>query len=323
MNEEYRKLIAALGPITKTMSEINKQVNFSVVTDALLLMSKEISKQLEPIYKNQEYYADVLSQLREIIQNISIPGIDKDKTIEGFKRWGSFGWSPLSRGFSYKFYMNCPSTLEDTDSLCGEYFNEGKTEDLFDLILKKQINENEKFDLLEAIDNFKRQKYKSSVLVLFSLIDGFYIKSEQERYTEKVPVGLKAGKEVLQRIRDLTDPTEKFINVCFLENLIKCHAVLFAYGNDFKTQPEIINRNFVEHGMLSSKVRKLDCLKVFLYYYNILTIIGNNDIKVSFDELQNSQLSDVNKQQLNDLSSLSDDTIRKEAESDPDCEPVE
>lgn len=31
-----------------------------------------------------------------------------------------------------------------------------------------------------------------------------------------------------------------------------------------------MNRNFVDHGMLHRKVRRMDCIQLFLAYYNFL-----------------------------------------------------
>ena len=55
------------------------------------------------------------------------------------------------------------------------------------------------------------------------------------------------------------------------ENLFCALAVLYANGNDFKEQPAVMNRNFVDHGMLHRKVRRMDCIQLFLAYYNFLT----------------------------------------------------
>ena len=46
---------------------------------------------------------------------------------------------------------------------------------------------------------------------------------------------------------------------------------IFADGDDFKKQPKIVNRNFIGHGMLTSNVKKRDCIQLFLLYYNFLS----------------------------------------------------
>ena len=47
--------------------------------------------------------------------------------------------------------------------------------------------------------------------------------------------------------------------------------IFYKGGDDFKEQPDIMNRNFVDHGMLHRKVRRIDCIQLFLVYYNFLT----------------------------------------------------
>lgn len=55
------------------------------------------------------------------------------------------------------------------------------------------------------------------------------------------------------------------------EGLFYALDVFYKGGDDFKEQPDIMNRNFVDHGMLHRKVRRIDCIQLFLVYYNFLT----------------------------------------------------
>ena len=48
---------------------------------------------------------------------------------------------------------------------------------------------------------------------------------------------------------------------------------VFEKGNDFRKQPEVLNRNFLDHGMLTRKVTRKDCVQLFLLYYNILELL--------------------------------------------------
>ncbi len=45
------------------------------------------------------------------------------------------------------------------------------------------------------------------------------------------------------------------------------------HGRDFKRQPDIVNRNFIDHGMLHRNVTKRDRIQIFLLYYNLLEIL--------------------------------------------------
>lgn len=57
------------------------------------------------------------------------------------------------------------------------------------------------------------------------------------------------------------------------KNVFSCLNEVFEDANDFKQQPLIINRNFIDHGMLHRKVCKKDCIQIFLLYYNLLKLL--------------------------------------------------
>jgi len=59
----------------------------------------------------------------------------------------------------------------------------------------------------------------------------------------------------------------------FYTNLFACLKKVFESGKDFKNQPDVINRNFLDHGMMTNKVRKKDCIQLFLLYYNMLELL--------------------------------------------------
>lgn len=114
------------------------------------------------------------------------------------------------------------------------------------------------------------QIVKPCSLMMFSIIDGFFIRNEGEKRADEknLSVGLKAGIRVLESIRNSYNQQKSFVELCFLENLIECQKTLVAYGDDFKVQPQVINRNFIDHGMYDAKVNKIDYSKLFTYYYN-------------------------------------------------------
>ena len=41
----------------------------------------------------------------------------------------------------------------------------------------------------------------------------------------------------------------------------------------FKEQPTVINRYFLDHGMMSKPVRRNDCITLFLLFYNLLILL--------------------------------------------------
>ena len=54
-------------------------------------------------------------------------------------------------------------------------------------------------------------------------------------------------------------------------NLISCLYIFYESHQGFQNEPQnVINRNFIMHGMGHRKVLRRDCIQLFLLYYNVL-----------------------------------------------------
>jgi len=110
-------------------------------------------------------------------------------------------------------------------------------------------------------------------MILFSLIDAKLIRMQTEedkgnkRYRD---CGKKAVKNIEKRLEQECDINNTFFLMLSYKNLFACLLTFFDDGNDFKEQPALANRNFIDHGMLTKNVRKRDCIQLFLLYYNFL-----------------------------------------------------
>lgn len=143
------------------------------------------------------------------------------------------------------------------------------------------FNETKKFDGIrvhdyeEAIADYKDRRYKSCALLLFSLIDAGLIKMQrdEDRNRGRRPTGKTAAKNVLEHYKGEQLMEDMYISIFKYENLYACLMKVFEDGKDFKKQPDIINRNFLNHGMLTARVRKRDCIQLFLLYYNWLSFL--------------------------------------------------
>lgn len=60
-------------------------------------------------------------------------------------------------------------------------------------------------------------------------------------------------------------------------NLLACLKTVFANANDFRREPSVINRNFVDHGMTNRNVRKRDCIQLFLLLNNFVDTFEKNN----------------------------------------------
>jgi hypothetical protein len=84
-------------------------------------------------------------------------------------------------------------------------------------------------------------------------------------------VGKKAIENVEKRLESIE--IMGFYQMLMMTNYVSCLKKLFEGADDFKPQPDVINRNFLCHGMLWRTVRRIDCMKLFLVYYNTLRFL--------------------------------------------------
>ena len=210
-----------------------------------------------------------------VIQNIHVPEISEERKkylIQAHREWGQLGWTIIPTVKAEKLYdLLPPQRRAEADKLALGYCRD--TEQLF-----KSLREScgvRKRDLEEAIADFNGKRYKSCAMLLFSLIDGKLIRF-QGRANPSAKSRRKVGKgaaESLQKQIETASPQKGLFAAMFDANLFACLATVFADGKDFKTQPEVINRNFLDHGMMTGKVTKKSCLQLFLLYYNTLELL--------------------------------------------------
>ena len=70
-----------------------------------------------------------------------------------------------------------------------------------------------------------------------------------------------------------TDIKNTFFTLLSFENIYTCLLKYYESGKNFVTQPEILNRNFLSHGMYTRNVTQRDCKKLFLLYFNWISIL--------------------------------------------------
>ena len=49
--------------------------------------------------------------------------------------------------------------------------------------------------------------------------------------------------------------------------------ILFNDSNNFTNEPDMINRNFVTHGMSNRTVTEIDCFKVWSALYSVVALL--------------------------------------------------
>lgn len=270
--------------VQDSLSKIN--IQSSQCLNTLSKTFNTLKKVMEPYNRISEKIAKTLitfnQRINDIFSGIKIPHIsDEQKEIlcKSYETWGGFGWTilPYAR---INLYNHPPETQKQANEVAMAYC---KNEDMLDLFEETRKLKGVKIkDFEEAIFAFQNRKYKSCAMILFSLIDAKLIRMQRKedigrkKYRDS---GKLAVENIKNRIEAEHDINNKFFLLLSYKNLFACLAEFFKNGDDFKKQPELANRNFIDHGMLTRNVRKRDCIQLFLLYYNFLEffeIINSN-----------------------------------------------
>lgn len=289
--------------LTKVIGNIAETSNFlkliqPMVDPEALSISKSIASIASTIMGSTPAF---MSNLKAIQTNLGriintridwnaivIPGLSEEKKkerIEAFRQWGAYGWTVIPHA-NFKYFNTAPTSSKEANEKALSCFRTKKQMEEFWKAFDS-VEKIKRSDFEEAIKDFDNRCYKSCAMMLYSLIDGRLIrlqggpKTEKEnlesaKKTKRKPARYSGAAAVNRINNKYNEVHEDNIKVWFfsnltIENLFCALAVLYANGNDFKEQPAVMNRNFVDHGMLHRKVRRMDCIQLFLAYYNFLT----------------------------------------------------
>lgn len=238
----------------------------------------KIQQAMEPINRISEKFRELLSgfssQLSSLFEHIKIPNISDDRKEEmrvNFERWGKLGWTIMPYA-DLKTFDCFPVNIEEANDIMKNWCTKEDIELLFRHL--HNVKGVKKYDLEEAICLYHSRQYKPCAMVLFSLIDSKLIrmqrKEDRNPKNNRRYSGATAIKKIKKRVVKEQDINKMFLLLLSFANLFACIEVFFKDAGDFKIQPELINRNFLQHGMLTRKVKKRDCIQLFLLYYNFL-----------------------------------------------------
>lgn len=262
--------------IGSTLSGITGVVkeSFSELQATMLKFQQAI----EPINRISEKFRELLSgfssQLSSLFEHIKIPNISDERKEEmrvNFERWGKLGWTLMPHA-DLTTFDSSPANIEEANDIIKNWCTKEDIELLFRHL--HNVKGVKKYDLEEAICLYHSRQYKPCAMVLFSLIDSKLIrmqrKEDRNPKNNRRYSGATAIKKIKKRVEKEQDINKTFLLLLSFVNLFACIEVFFKDAGDFKIQPELINRNFLQHGMLTRKVKKRDCIQLFLLYYNFL-----------------------------------------------------
>ena len=213
-------------------------------------------------------------QFSEIVRSIHIPALSeeqKEEMLAGHRAWGKIGWTsnPITDG---KLFDRAENDLKTANQKALKECSNKNMQKLFQRT--KETKRCKTSDFAEAVFDFENKMYKSCALVLFGLIDAILIRLQKpyKKTGKKRDVGIRAINNLKQRAK-IEDEEHMFFELLAHANLFACLYAVFEDTEDFTKQTSIINRNFLDHGMITRRVTRKDCVQLFLLYYNLLDLL--------------------------------------------------
>lgn len=206
----------------------------------------------------------------------------KTELLKSYQEWGRYGWTVTSLIPQSVYKMFPTSVIYANKTALAYCEGDGLTKILIGLNHQDYLV---KPTLEEAIYCFEHMKYTACCLTLLSIIDGQIISIQEPKPAGEGfrPPGIKGLKKIHSHFVNTNSYTTPLSWQMLEANLIACVEHFFEYGDDFKKQPVITNRNFISHGMLTRGVTRTDCIQLFLLcanvtrYLNVYRLIVEGD----------------------------------------------
>jgi hypothetical protein len=277
--------IYSRNPLLKGFREVhNWNQPMAVLRKEQNLYGKILQNSLSERYHNSVAWKNIIQPMHPIfgivrniqetyfnfLNKIKIPTLSekrKQEIINSHKEWGKLGWSVLPNAPDQLFDKD-PTNFFDADKVALSYCKKNDMDNIFNNLRLAKIK---KVDLEEAIFCYENRKYKACALVLFGIIDSNFIRRGKSIGNKGRAVGFWAIKNYKEKTE--SDNEQRFFMVFHYYNLFCCLMNLFNSTDDFKSEKKIVNRNFLGHGMNRRKVRKKDCIQLFLALSNLMIVL--------------------------------------------------
>lgn len=236
-----------------------------IIIDTLQYIGKSC---INLIYSLSEPLGFLYKSISEIVAKINFDVEEnvKIEMVEAFTAWGEVGWTIIPEA-TIDIYKAKPTDIKSANKIVGPYLKKANLDTLF-LEMREQKYYN--VDIEDAIFCFNNKKYKACALLLFTNIEKILIYEQILKKETNIKVTNKAVKKLNKRVKhDVGSNIFKIFPYLFVINTIACLDTFFCNANNFVKEGKFINRDFLSHGMNKRKVRKRDCIQLFLLLYNM------------------------------------------------------
>ena len=279
---DFIKLSTKVGSDEGTLSTKDAVKNISFAIEKLGVYLASIHK----LYDYDAMTSSISNALDEFSNALINAGCNKGY-VDAYKKWGDFGWS-FNANVSKKFFLTVPNSLEEADSIMYKYCKMEEITKMIEELKSAGINEK---DLEEACFDYLNQKYKSSVMMLFGLLDQQLI----NRKFFKEDGRLKTGRSVIGELEKTEKSHKENTHLHYLQFalIINCLITLFKGVKNFEKEPSVINRNFIMHGMTVKEVNENDCFKVLSALYSFVVVYPELEKEILSNDIKNIKTKEM------------------------------
>ncbi len=257
----------------KSFSEISRVYTCSIQSAAVSMaeaLSESMNKLLPDYNQVMSNLSQTMSKFAEAFKSPLLSDKRKKELQDSFTKWGKYGWT-LPPNADLALFYNSPRDEKNAYGIVQPYINKDRMQFVFNILL--QMKHIRKSDVSEAIANYEDRRYKSCIMILFSLIDARIIRLQDVKDGKRRPSGYKGANTYFEKVEADEMIELTFADVLYKYCILSSLSVVFERGDDFKKQPDVVNRNFIDHGMLHRNVTQRDCKKVFLLLYNFEALV--------------------------------------------------
>lgn len=230
----------------------------------MLIEAQKVYASIQPVL---ETFKEISTSIAQSIADFKLPTLTeerKQEILSSHQQWGYFGWTWLPTA-PIKYFYEPPLNITDANIKAKPYCTAEAMEQTFNCLRRYKLR---KDDLESAIYCFQNRQYKACSLLLFGLIEAKLIRKQTKEWRN---VGIGAVKELRGQLEE-DEQTKMFFTSLCCANLLAYLETIFAKAENFKSEPAVINRNFVDHGMSTRRIRKRDCIQLFFALQNLLQL---------------------------------------------------
>lgn len=218
---------------------------------------KNISN-INPIFT--ESFSKYISDLGKSLKKINLPQFSeeqKNNFLEIYNRFGSYGWTDI-RLVPINMLRKIENQ-EEADKLMLSINTDEVLEECFSEIKEKKYHTQ---DIEEAISCYVSGFYKASAMLLFSVIDSYFINKQEGNK--------KPGLRAITNYKNIIEKNVENIFFLYLRHISLFTALEMFFEKGFEKDFINVNRNAIDHGMGKRPVCKTDCIKLFFVLKSLL-----------------------------------------------------